>query len=125
MRRERRARLLGVPVDQIHDGRGRHGNHARGRANGKWNGGRMLSSHGYVLVKVGRSHPLAFGTGYAYEHDLVWVTAHGPLPLGHLVHHKNGDKTDNRLENLEALTREEHGRHHIEERPRDAAGRVL
>lgn len=33
------------------DMRGRHGNHARGRSNGRWNGGqRRLTSHGYVAV---------------------------------------------------------------------------
>jgi hypothetical protein len=104
------------------DLRGRHGNHARGAANGRWNEGRMLSSHGYVLVRVGAGHPLAFGNGYAYEHDIVWVAANGPLGPGELVHHKNEDKTDNRLENLERLTASEHGRHHAMTRVREEDG---
>jgi hypothetical protein len=29
---------------------GRHGNHARGERNGRWNNGRMRTSHGYVAV---------------------------------------------------------------------------
>jgi hypothetical protein len=82
-----------------------------------------LSSHGYVLTRVGAGHPLAFGTGYADEHTLVWVTAYGLAP-GETVHHRSKDKTDHRLGNLEKLTRAEHCRRHIGERDRDARGRV-
>jgi hypothetical protein len=124
--REVRARRLGVPVDQLPDGRGRHGHHARGVANGRWNDGRMRSSQGYVLVRVGKDHPLAFGNGYAYEHLLVWAAAGRPMPgPDELIHHDNEDKTDNRLGNLVKITRSEHGEHHIAERDRDADGRLL
>ena len=108
------------------DMRGRHGNHAKGSANARWNrDARLLSSHGYVLIRVGTEHPLAFGNGYAYEHMLVWIAAYGPLAAGETLHHKSKDKTDNRLSNLEKLTRSEHGRHHAEERDRDALGMFL
>ncbi len=36
-------------------------------------------------------------------HRIVWVSAHGPIPRGWEVDHKNGKKTDNRLKNLEAV----------------------
>lgn len=52
-----------------------------------------------------------------YQHRVVWEEAHGPLPSRMHVHHKNHDKLDNRLENLEALTGSEHRREHVEERP--------
>lgn len=103
---------------------GRHGNHARGLKNGRWNHGRILSSHGYVLVRVGMVHQLAFGNGYAYEHDLVMVSHLGRcLADNEVVHHKNEVKTDNRIENLELLTSSEHITRHNAERERDAMGR--
>lgn len=36
-----------------------------------------------------------------YQHHVVWEEAHGPLLENQNIHHKNGDRTDNRLENLE------------------------
>lgn len=38
-------------------------------------------------------------------HVLLWEAKHGPLPKGHAVAFKNGDKRDIRLDNLELITR--------------------
>lgn len=101
------------------DMRGRHGNHASGERNGRWNAGRLVSSEGYVLVRVDPSHPRAFGPRglrnfkYAYEHDLVMERRIGRhLTPNEIVHHSNGIRDDNRDENLTLETRGCHAREH-------------
>jgi hypothetical protein len=107
------------------DQRGK-GRKAKGSANHRWNDSRILNEDGYVKVRVGRDHPLADPNGYAYEHLVVWCAAGRPRPgRGQLLHHQNEDKTDNRLSNLELITRAEHGKHHIADRARGADGRLL
>ncbi len=45
-------------------------------------------------------------------HRSIYEHHHGKIPKGYHVHHINGDKGDNRIENLEALTHKEHfGKH--------------
>lgn len=46
------------------------------------------------------------------EHVKVWEDHNGPLPAGYVVHHINGDKQDNRIDNLQAMRRSEHTRMH-------------
>ncbi len=108
--RERIKRInKGLPAD----GRGKHKNHAKSVNAGRWNTDKIISSHGYIKIRVGRNHPLADPNGYAYEHLLVWYSA-GKIPpkANELIHHKNENKSDNRLENLELKTRSSHNIHH-------------
>jgi len=76
----------------------------------------MLSSDGYAKIRVGRKHPLADSNGYVYEHVLVWVSAGRETAPGAVIHHLNGDKTDNRLGNLLYMSREYHNLEHLPER---------
>ena len=101
------------------DMRGRHGNHPRGDANGRSGPSRRLTAHGYVAVRVPVDHPHAWGPSglkshrYAYEHVCVAMGHLGrPLREEEVVHHRNGDRTDNRWENLEVMTRSAHAIEH-------------
>lgn len=44
-------------------------------------------------------------------HRLVWESFNSPIPEGMQINHKNGVKTDNRLENLEVCTPSENTLH--------------
>lgn len=70
-----------------------------------WRGGRIRLGEGYVGIHVDKDDPLrvmATKLGYCMEHRLVMARALGrPLHKHETVHHINGDRTDNRLENLQ------------------------
>lgn len=101
--------------------KGKHENHRRGPEHYAWTQERIVSSHGYVRLRVGKEHPLADPNGYAYEHLVVWVSAGNPRPnVSEVLHHRNECKGDNRLDNLELLTRQEHSKsHHPPKWPRE------
>lgn len=77
-------------------------------SNSSWKGGTYKTKAGYVYVYLPPSHPFISmakrktkGGGHVLEHRLVIARAIGrPLRPTERVHHKNGIKDDNRLENL-------------------------
>lgn len=54
----------------------------------------------------GHSYISVPNRGSVVEHIWVWEQHHGKLPKGHLIHHINGVKHDNRIENLLLLPRQ-------------------
>jgi transposase-like protein len=79
-----------------------------------WRGGRVVASGGYTAVTADPDDPIASSmatvTGYVLEHRLVVAKSLGrPLTRHETVHHINGDKRDNRLENLQ-LRNGNHGK---------------
>lgn len=47
-----------------------------------------------------------------YLHRDIWERHNGPIDPGKQVHHRNLDKGDNRLVNLELVDATRHGRYH-------------
>lgn len=76
-----------------------------GARNGAWRGGRIFDRYGYVLVRA-PGHPFANAGGYVREHRLVMERVLGRILLpGEVVHHADGDRSNNAPENLELYAR--------------------
>lgn len=83
-----------------------------GENNPAWRGGRILRKDGYVEI-LRHDHPCRSFNGYVAEHRLVMESFLGRyLDSNELVHHLNGDKTDNRIENLKVVSPSQHARIH-------------
>lgn len=69
---------------------------------------RRQDRHGYIKIYAG-NHPFADGRKMILEHIAIAEVSIGRrlLPT-EVVHHKNHNKTDNRLENLEIMERTAH-----------------
>lgn len=66
-----------------------------------WIGGRITEADGYVMVFT-PDHPRANNKGYVFEHRLVMESHLGRhLEAQEVVHHKNGNRSDNHIDNLE------------------------
>jgi len=46
------------------------------------------------------------------EHVMVWEASNGPIPEGFDIHHKDGNKLNNDLSNLECISKLDHKREH-------------
>jgi len=83
-----------------------------GSKNPSWKGGRIISSEGYVWIKT-INHPYKNKQGYVSEHRLVMEEKIGRyLEKDEVVHHINGIKNDNTIENLVIMSHQQHGTEH-------------
>lgn len=62
---------------------------------------------GYVYRKVSDVANVPYSVNWKPEHHLLWTATHGPIPAGHALAFKNGNKLDVRLDNLQLITRRE------------------
>ena len=79
-------------------------------------GHKKIHKRGYVMIYF-PDHPQSNKDGYIMEHDLVMECCIGRwLKDNEVVHHINHITNDNRIENLQLLTKKEHAKLHMIER---------
>ena len=107
----------------LFSGSGNHQYGLKGPLNASWQGGKHISSHGYVC-EYKPEHPFSDSKGYVFMHRLVAekylltdetsveISGQKYLNPELVVHHKNMDRLDNRPENLQIMTKSEHESYH-------------
>ena len=84
----------------------------KGRPKGSVQNGRIKCGSGYIRIKVSPDsifYPMADDKGYALEHRIAYATYLGRcLQPWEIIHHKDGVKDNNELDNLELTTKGGH-----------------
>ncbi|MDP2127215.1 MAG: HNH endonuclease signature motif containing protein [Pseudohongiella sp.] len=66
---------------------------------------RICSKDGYILVKIAERNPYTgAATRYKAKHIVVWEAANGPVPPGHAIRFRDGDKLNCDIDNLVLVT---------------------
>jgi len=106
----------GVPVSCRCSSCGEKSKRLKGLRPPNWKGGRMQDRYGYVWIRLSINNffaPMINKHGYVSEHRLIMAKhLNRCLNSWELVHHKNGIKSDNRIENLELTLAGQHMREH-------------
>ncbi len=77
------------------------------------NSGKTIDDKGYVRL-WNPNHPMAFSDGYILAHRIIMAEHLGRmLNSDEHVHHVNGNRQDNRIENLELVHRRDHPSKHF------------
>lgn len=85
-----------------------------GPANPRYRHDNVSSIRGYKAVRPPAWYTGYVSRGFVREHILLMCEKFGwtELPKGYEVHHKDGNKLNNSLDNLVVLTKSEHSRIH-------------
>jgi len=86
-----------------------------GEKHWNWNGGKICRGGGYILI-LKPEHPFCVKDGYVCEHRLVMEKFLGRyLTKEEIIHHINGIRNDNRIENLRLFkNHKEHREFHLQ-----------
>lgn len=81
-------------------------------------GTEVFNTEGYLIRKV--SDEGLQRDKWKFVHLLLWVEHHGPVPDGHLITFKDGQRKNCAIENLECISIKEHAcRHGINQYPEE------
>lgn len=62
---------------------------------------RLCNKDGFILIKVAEKCPhTGRGTRYKLKHHVIWEQHNGPIPDGHAIRFKDGDKYNIVIDNL-------------------------
>lgn len=75
-----------------------------GKNHPNWKGGFWINNKGYKIIQNKRET----NGEKVLEHRKVWESTNGKIAKGMVIHHINGNRLDNRIENMMLLTRAEH-----------------
>jgi len=81
-----------------------------GKDHPMWRGGKTRNTQGYILIHS-PEHPFCDKRGYVREHRLVMEKELGRyLKQSEVVHHLNGKRDHNKIENLKLMKKKDHDR---------------
>jgi hypothetical protein len=83
--------------------------------------GKLASFNGKIYCKDSKTGYYLNSTSRKRLHREVYEHYNGQILNGHEIHHKDNDKSNNELENLQMIKKEEHSRMHAKEKIKDEA----
>jgi hypothetical protein len=97
-----------------------------GEKNSHWKGGIHYRKDGYILINMGPRSRTYHGARYKLQHRIVMEEKLGrPLLRSEIVHHIDGNTSNNNPDNLQIMTQSEHAKHDYELRIKNKLGQLM